>query len=136
MNYFRFAMYNVIGGIAWVLICIAAGHFFGQFEFVKKHFEAVIIMIIIISVLPMIWELWQAKRAAKRGGDHCRRDHDCRAYSQRVNCSQFARRCPRRTIAAAPTMMTRLSSPAPDVRDRIQRVERVAESASPRRSRG
>src|SRR6185295_1324277 len=35
MNYFRFAMYNVVGGIAWVLICVAAGHFFGQFEFVK-----------------------------------------------------------------------------------------------------
>jgi len=69
MNYFRFAMYNVIGGIAWVIICVAAGHFFGQFEFVKKHFEAVIIMIIVISVLPMAWELWQAKRAAKKGGD-------------------------------------------------------------------
>jgi membrane-associated protein len=69
MNYFRFAMYNVVGGVAWVLICVAAGHFFGQFEFVKKHFEAVIIMIIIISVLPMAWELWQAKRAAKKGGD-------------------------------------------------------------------
>jgi membrane-associated protein len=69
MNYFRFAMYNVIGGIAWVLICVIAGYFFGQFEFVKKHFEAVIIMIIIISILPMAWEFWQAKRAAKRGGD-------------------------------------------------------------------
>jgi membrane-associated protein len=69
MNYFRFAMYNVIGGVAWVVICVTAGHFFGQFEFVKKHFEAVIIMIIIISVLPMAWEFWQARRAAKRGGD-------------------------------------------------------------------
>ncbi|MEA2735181.1 MAG: rane-associated protein [Humisphaera sp.] len=69
MNYFRFAMYNVIGGIAWVIICIAAGHFFGQFAFVKKHFEAVILMIIVISVLPMAWELWQARRAAKRGAD-------------------------------------------------------------------
>jgi hypothetical protein len=29
----------------------------------------VIIMIIIISILPMAWEFWQAKRAAKRGGD-------------------------------------------------------------------
>ena len=69
MNYFRFAMYNVIGGIAWVLICVIAGYFFGQFAFVQKHFEAVIIMIIIISVLPMAWEFYQAKRAAKRGGD-------------------------------------------------------------------
>ena len=69
MNYFRFAMYNVIGGIAWVVLCIVAGYFFGQFAFVQKHFEAVILMIIVISVLPMVWELWQARRASKRGGD-------------------------------------------------------------------
>src|SRR5688572_18252507 len=38
MNYFRFAMYNVIGGIAWVLICVGAGVIFGEMEFVKKNF--------------------------------------------------------------------------------------------------
>jgi membrane-associated protein len=69
MNYFRFAMYNIVGGVAWVLICIAAGYFFGQFQFVQKHFELVIIMIIVISVLPMAWELWAARRASKRGKD-------------------------------------------------------------------
>ena len=29
MNYFRFALYNVIGGVAWVGICIFAGVLFG-----------------------------------------------------------------------------------------------------------
>ena len=67
MSYVRFAAYNVIGGVAWVLICVAAGHFFGQIAFVQKHFEAVLIAIIVISVLPMAWELWQARRAAKKG---------------------------------------------------------------------
>jgi membrane-associated protein len=69
MNYFRFAMYNVIGGIAWVLICVLAGFYFGRFAFVQKHFELVIVAIIIISLIPMAWEIWQARRAAKRGGD-------------------------------------------------------------------
>ena len=69
MNYFRFAMYNVIGGVAWVLLCVAAGYFFGQMPFVQKHFEAVLIAIIFISLLPMVWEFWQARRASKRGGD-------------------------------------------------------------------
>src|SRR6476660_3883324 len=50
MNYFRFAMYNVIGAIAWVLLCVAAGYFFGQMPFVQKHFEAVLIAIIFISL--------------------------------------------------------------------------------------
>ena len=68
MNYFRFALYNVVGAIAWVLICVGAGVAFGQREFVKKHFELVIVAIVIISVLPMVVEFVRAKRAAKTGG--------------------------------------------------------------------
>ena len=66
MNYFRFALYNVVGGIAWVLICVIAGYYFGRFEFVQKHFELVILMIIVISVLPMAWELWREMRVVKK----------------------------------------------------------------------
>ena len=66
MNYFRFAVYNVVGGIAWVLLCVMAGYAFGQVEFVQKRFEVVIVMIVIISVLPMVVELLLARRAAKR----------------------------------------------------------------------
>jgi len=65
MNYVRFAAYNVIGGIAWVVVCVAAGYFFGQFAFVQRHFELVIIAIISISVMPMLWELWRARVAAR-----------------------------------------------------------------------
>ncbi|MFL5329648.1 MAG: VTT domain-containing protein [Gemmataceae bacterium] len=69
MNYFRFAMYNVVGGVTWVLICIGAGFYFGQFAFVKDHFEAVIVAIVVISVLPMAWEFWRARQTSKRGGN-------------------------------------------------------------------
>jgi membrane-associated protein len=66
MNFFRFWVFNVVGAVAWVLICVTAGHFFGQLEFVKKRFELVIVAIVVISVLPMVFEFWQARRAAKR----------------------------------------------------------------------
>ena len=69
MNFFRFWLYNVIGAIAWVVICIGAGRLFGNIEFVKKRFELVIVAIVFISVLPMAFELWKAKRDAKRGVD-------------------------------------------------------------------
>src|SRR5687767_7559127 len=49
MNFFRFWVFNIVGGIAWVVICVAAGYFFGRFEFVKKRFELVIVAIVIIS---------------------------------------------------------------------------------------
>jgi membrane-associated protein len=67
MNFFRFWLFNIIGGVAWVLICITAGYFFGTFEFVKRRFELVIVAIVVISVLPMAFEFWQSRRAAKRG---------------------------------------------------------------------
>lgn len=66
MNFFYFWMYNIVGGIAWVLACVFAGVFFGQFEVVKKHFELVIVAIVIISVLPMVFEYVAARRRAKR----------------------------------------------------------------------
>ena len=67
MNYFKFALYNVIGGVAWVLLCVGAGVAFGSYEFVKKNFELVIVAIVIISVLPMAIEFIRARRAAKVG---------------------------------------------------------------------
>ena len=68
MNYFRFAMYNVIGGIAWVLICVGAGYSLGRNEFVKRRFEVIIVAIILISILPMAIEFIRARRAARSGG--------------------------------------------------------------------
>jgi membrane-associated protein len=69
MNFFRFWLYNVIGAIAWVLICVGAGLAFGNIEFVKKRFELVIIAIVFISVLPMVFEMYKAWRDSKRGVD-------------------------------------------------------------------
>jgi membrane-associated protein len=68
MSYRQFAAYNIIGAVAWVLICTLAGYFFGALPFVKKNFEFVIIAIVLISVLPIGVEMlraWMAKRAAR-----------------------------------------------------------------------
>jgi membrane-associated protein len=67
MNYLRFALFNVVGGIAWVLICVLAGVFFGRIEFVRRRFEVVIVAIVVISVLPMVVEFLRARQARRRG---------------------------------------------------------------------
>ena len=67
MNFFRFWLYNIVGAIARVVICVGAGLAFGNIDFVKKHFELVILAIVVISVLPMAVEFWKARRDAKRG---------------------------------------------------------------------
>jgi membrane-associated protein len=56
MTYWTFIAYNVIGGLAWVGICVFAGYFFGNLEIVKKNFSLVIVAIVLISVLPMLVE--------------------------------------------------------------------------------
>lgn len=62
MNYRRFIVYNIAGGIAWVAICTGAGYWFGNIPLVKRHFEAVVVAIILLSVLPMVWEYYAARR--------------------------------------------------------------------------
>ncbi len=56
MSYWRFISYNIIGGITWPAIFIFGGYYFGNINFVKNNFSAVIIAIIIISVIPAITE--------------------------------------------------------------------------------
>jgi len=65
MSYGYFATYNVVGGITWVATFSLLGYFFGNIPFVQKNFELVIIAIILVSVLPMVFEWWKARREAK-----------------------------------------------------------------------
>lgn len=66
MHYSQFLFYNVVGGLAWVVICTLAGYFFGNIPVVKKHFELVVVGIVLVSLLPLAWELWSARRAGRR----------------------------------------------------------------------
>ncbi|HEY3348902.1 MAG TPA: DedA family protein [Thermoanaerobaculia bacterium] len=66
MTYGTFIAYNVIGGVAWVAICVFSGYFFGNIPIVKKNFSLVVLAIIGISVLPLAWEWWKARKG--RGG--------------------------------------------------------------------
>jgi len=62
MNYSRFALYNVSGAILWVGVCVIAGWFFGNIPWVRKNFEAVVLGIIVVSLLPVAIELWMERR--------------------------------------------------------------------------
>jgi len=63
MNYSRFIFYNVFGGVLWCAIFIFLGYYFGNLPFVKRNFELVIIVIILISLLPPVVEYFQSRRA-------------------------------------------------------------------------
>lgn len=62
MSYGYFFSYNVFGGIVWVVLFTLLGYFFGNIPFVKANFELVIIAIILVSVVPAVWEALKARR--------------------------------------------------------------------------
>lgn len=66
MQYSTFAFYNVVGGIAWVFICTLAGFFFGNMPVVQENFELIVVGIVVVSILPVAWEMWAARRAKLR----------------------------------------------------------------------
>lgn len=61
MNYTHFLAYNVVGGVVWVVGLLSAGYFFAEAPLVKDNFSLVILAIIVISVLPAVWEVLRAK---------------------------------------------------------------------------
>ena len=61
MSYGRFITYNVVGGIAWVGLFTFLGYFFGNLPFVQNNFSFVVLAIIVISVLPGVYEFLKAR---------------------------------------------------------------------------
>lgn len=62
MRYTYFISYNIFGGIVWTSVMIFAGYFFGNVPVVKENFSLVVIAIIIISVLPAVWEYLRSRK--------------------------------------------------------------------------
>jgi len=61
-----FVLYNAVGAIAWVALCLGAGWFFGNIPIVKNNFSLVTIGIVFVSVLPMVFELISHRRSPPR----------------------------------------------------------------------
>lgn len=66
MQYRKFAFFNVLGALLWVISLTLAGYWFGNRTFVKENFSYVIIAIVVISVLPMFFGIWSEWSRAKK----------------------------------------------------------------------
>jgi membrane-associated protein len=65
MKYSKFMAYNIIGGFLWVTLFIGAGYFFGNIPAVKKNFTLAIFAIILISVMPPLYEFIKHKLSSR-----------------------------------------------------------------------
>ena len=62
MRYPAFALYNVTGAVAWVGVCMGAGYIFGNVPIVKENFSLVALGIVVVSILPMVFEYLKHRR--------------------------------------------------------------------------
>src|SRR5579871_1685728 len=53
MRYARFLSFNVFGGLGWVLSMTLAGYNLGGIPLIRRHFEQVVLGIVMVSVAPM-----------------------------------------------------------------------------------
>lgn len=66
MPYRRFAVYNVVGAAGWILSMTLLGYFMGNvIPNIDKHIEKVIIVVVLLSISPGLFEWWKARRADK-----------------------------------------------------------------------
>ncbi|MGP4011705.1 DedA family protein [Streptomyces sp. 4N124] len=66
MRYRSFLIFNVVGGILWGAGVTALGAWLGDIDFVKKNIEAILILIVFISVVPIIIEFLRARSKNKK----------------------------------------------------------------------
>ncbi|MEZ0385793.1 MAG: DedA family protein [Verrucomicrobium sp.] len=64
MKYSSFAYFNIVGAVVWVVSLTLAGYFLGGYSIIKKNFEATVILIIVVSLLPIVFEWWKARKEA------------------------------------------------------------------------
>lgn len=66
MSLKTFISFTAVGGVAWVLLVTTAGYFLGGIPFIKDNFELACVIIVLISVLPMVFEWLKARRESKK----------------------------------------------------------------------
>lgn len=63
MNLLRFWLFNISGGICWVVGFLFAGYYFGNIPAVKRNFEFVILGIVVVSLLPVAVEWYRSRKS-------------------------------------------------------------------------
>ena len=62
MSYRHFSAFNVVGGIVWVCLFTYAGYIFGGLPFVQENLKLLMVVLIVVSILPGVIEVWKERR--------------------------------------------------------------------------
>ena len=69
MDFRRYAVYSVIGGILWAGGLTLMGHWLGQVAVVRDHVELFVLGIVAVSLVPVVVEVVRGRRPSAPGPD-------------------------------------------------------------------
>jgi len=68
MNFRHFIAYTAIGGVLWAVGVTVLGYYLGNIPFIKNNIDAVLILIVAVSLIPMGIEFLLARRRHRNAG--------------------------------------------------------------------
>ena len=68
MSYRHFVSFNVVGALLWGVGVTLLGYWLGNFSFIKNNIEALLVLIVAVSVVPVVVELWRERRKQRTEG--------------------------------------------------------------------
>lgn len=68
LTYGRFLGFSILGAVLWVGLLVPGGYFFGSLDWVKRNLTLAILLIIVVSLLPGIFEVWRHRRNKRAAG--------------------------------------------------------------------
>lgn len=57
MEFKKFFLYNIIGGVAWVVILTTLGFILGENEWIRNHLEWIILILVVITTGPVLYKM-------------------------------------------------------------------------------
>jgi membrane-associated protein len=82
MKYRSFLTFNIIGGVLWGAGVTLLGSWLGKIDFVKSNIEAILILIVLVSVIPIAIEFLRARSKAKKNPPEPEAPQGPAAYQQ------------------------------------------------------
>lgn len=66
MDFARFAKYSAIGGVIWGTGVTLLGYFLGNIQFINDNIEVALLLIVIVSWIPIVWEGYRIRKDQSR----------------------------------------------------------------------
>jgi membrane-associated protein len=73
MDFRRFALYSLIGGVAWTTSVTMLGYWLGQVAIVRDHVELFVLGVVALSLVPVVVEAMRGRRAGREGAERSER---------------------------------------------------------------